>query len=418
MGFMHQARATLVFMPRDRENVDSVGGVFRIGVFSSIWGRPEVLEELKGGTEEARFFLVSEDLGEGERAGDVRMDAVLIGEADLARMDEGWLRRKRGELRGVPWLLLGEEVAMERVVDWINSGWIDRILFRPWAGCRVQGLVREWFGGIQMGVGSSEGMRRLDTELAELRGTLALQKEHFLGFCFRVLHAFDPLSAVRTELVVDICRAMAQCRSFDPREREALRTASWLFDVGLVSVPRALLHRLREGSERVDSEELELFRHHPVIGQTLAAFVDPLRSVGEVIRAHHERFDGSGFPDGLAGDRIPWPARCLGVAVAYVESDLPALEAAERIQEGSGEVFDPEAVRLFFKAHPVSKLPRNVREVLMGELEEGMQLAKGITTRSGVLLVPAGQELNAVSVSKLRNHARLNLVTERILVFR
>jgi HD-GYP domain-containing protein (c-di-GMP phosphodiesterase class II) len=265
--------------------------------------------------------------------------------------------------------------------------------------------------------GAGEALGR-DAELAVLKGTIALQREHFLGFCFRLLHAFDPLLAMRTEQVVEISRTMGQSGVFEASERETFRTASWLFDIGLVSVPRNLLMRMREASGRVGEDEVELFQHHPVIGQTLAAFVDPLRSVGEVIRAHHERFDGSGYPDGLAGDRIPWVARCLAVAVAYVESGLPPLEAAERIQGESGAGFDPEAVRLFFQTHPVTKLPRNVREVLMAELEEGMHLAKGITTRAGVLLVPAGQELSAVLVAKLKNHARLHLVTERILVFR
>jgi response regulator RpfG family c-di-GMP phosphodiesterase len=393
---------------------------FWIGLLPSIWDRADVMETIREGLPSLCELVLMEPGGTNQS---VDLVAVLISEVDLLSGREGAAEANAASAGGPLRILLREGASVEQVSLWVNSGRVDRILMPPWRGQELGALAEKW-AERRVLTRRGEGQRVMadakafDAELAGLRGTIALQKEHFLGFCFRMLHAFDPLSAARTELVVEICRAMGNSHAFSPRERDALRGASWLFDIGLVSLPRSVIYRMREGTEEVEAEDREFFRHHPIIGQTLASFVDPLRSVGEVIRAHHERFDGSGFPDGLAGDRIPWAARCLAVAVAYVESGLPTLEAAEWIQQGSGTQFDPEAVRLFFQAHPVSGLPLNVREVLMGDLEEGMRLAKGITTRSGVLLVPAGQELNAVSVAKLRNHARLHLVTERILVYR
>ena len=93
---------------------------------------------------------------------------------------------------------------------------------------------------------------------------------------------------------------------------------------------------------------------HPILGQELAAFGSNLEKVGEIIRAHHENFDGSGYPDQLAGENIPWLARLLAVAVAYASSPLTDAEAIEKVKAGSGTAFDPEAVRIFLRAHTVA----------------------------------------------------------------
>jgi hypothetical protein len=87
------------------------------------------------------------------------------------------------------------------------------------------------------------------------------------------------------------------------------------------------------------------------------------------------------------------------------------------LQQESGRGFDPEAVRLFLRSVRISDLPQNVKEVLMAELEPGMQLARGILTPSGMLLVPEGQVLTDLAISKLGNHGQLHLVTERLLIY-
>ena len=79
---------------------------------------------------------------------------------------------------------------------------------------------------------------------------------------------------------------------------------------------------------------------HPIYPQTLATFVDSRPALGETIRAHHERFDGRGYPDGIAGKNIPWTARCLAVAVDFVESGLPKQAALDAILAGSGQAYE------------------------------------------------------------------------------
>jgi hypothetical protein len=151
------------------------------------------------------------------------------------------------------------------------------------------------------------------------------------------------------------------------------------------------------------------------MGQQLASFIHNLSEVGDIIRAHHERFDGKGYPDGLAGEQIPWLARLLSVAAGYAECDRLDQDAVEFIRKNSGGAFDPEAVRVFIRyLRPTA--PRKEREIPLSQLKAGMVLARGIYTANGLLLIPEGQVLNEPYLDKLRNHNRVNPIKQSLLV--
>jgi HD-GYP domain-containing protein (c-di-GMP phosphodiesterase class II) len=156
---------------------------------------------------------------------------------------------------------------------------------------------------------------------------------------------------------------------------------------------------------------------HPVLGVELAGFVKPLAGVGEVIRSHHERFDGAGYPDGLSGENIPWLGRLLAVAVYYAESNYDPETTLEAIRQGRGDLFDPEAVRAFLRGLPLAAVPRKEREVLLSELRPGMVLATGIYLSSGMLLIPEGQKLSEPFIDKLINHNRISPISQSLLVY-
>ncbi|HZZ57059.1 MAG TPA: HD domain-containing phosphohydrolase, partial [Opitutaceae bacterium] len=155
----------------------------------------------------------------------------------------------------------------------------------------------------------------------------------------------------------------------------------------------------------------------PIYSQTLAALVDTAPEVGETIRAHHERFDGTGFPDGLSGKEIPWTARCLAVAAGFVGSGLPKAAASEAVLAQAGSAYDPEAVRLFLKVTHLVNLPRHVSEVMLEELEPGMMLASGIYSPHGLLLVGEGQTLGPAIIAKIRSHNEVTPINQRLLVY-
>jgi response regulator RpfG family c-di-GMP phosphodiesterase len=338
-------------------------------------------------------------------------------------------------------ILITGVLALDTVVGAINQGEIFRFLAKPWSRAELLATVenaaqryRLLTDNVRLRADTMKLNRQLalaNDELISRLELLTAQKaqldaahealnsnfEHSLELCYRIINTFYPLLGARTKAVVELCRKMAATDDLSAEDGRVLVTSAWLHEIGLVGVHREVLHKLFNRPRDCSPEEWTLIQHHPAYGQTLAAFVDRLDSVGATIRGHHERFDGKGYPDRLAGETIPWTARCLAVAAAFVETGLNVAQASDYIVKESGLAFDPDAVRLFFKATQVSELPRSVREVAISELRAGMALAKGIFSPSGLLLIPEGQELTEPTIAKIKNHNLNNHVTQRLLVY-
>jgi putative nucleotidyltransferase with HDIG domain len=121
-----------------------------------------------------------------------------------------------------------------------------------------------------------------------------------------------------------------------------------LHDVGKVAIPDGILHK----PEPLSEEERALMRRHPVIGWEILRGIPFLEEASKIVRHHHERWDGEGYPDRLRGEQIPLPARIFSVADAIdaITTDRPYRPAAplsharEAIARGSGTQFDPRIV--------------------------------------------------------------------------
>jgi response regulator RpfG family c-di-GMP phosphodiesterase len=254
-------------------------------------------------------------------------------------------------------------------------------------------------------------------EVKRLSDLLNASFDPYIKFCYQTLNTFDPLLGDQARAVVDISSKMAKSDYFTEQERTTFLTAAWLHDLGLINFHRSVLHKMYSTPAALTEDEQKALRQHPIRGQQLAYFADNMRSVGETIRAHHERFDGHGYPDGFAGEMIPWTARCLAIAIFFVECGLSKQQALDAILKQSGTAFDPEAVRLFFKMTQADSLPHQIREVMVDELMPGMCLTEGIYNNAGLLLFPEGQALTEATITKIKNHNLLSSVRQRLLVF-
>ncbi len=339
-------------------------------------------------------------------------------------------------------ILITGVLALDTVVSAINHGEIFRFLAKPWSRAELLATVenavqryRLLTDNVRLRADTMKLNRQLalanaalteklelltaqKTELDEAHEALNTNFEHSLELCYRIMNTFYPLLGARTKAVVELCRKIAATGDLSAEDGRVLVTSAWLHEIGLIGVHREVLHRLFNQPKDCRPDDWTLIQQHPVYGQTLAGFVDSLDAVGATIRGHHERFDGRGYPDRLAGEMIPWTARCMAVAAAYVETGLSPAEATHHLVKESGAAFDPEAVRLFCKATQVSDLPRAVREVRVAELQPGMALVDGIFSPSGLLLIPEGQKLTAPAITKIKHHNLLNHVTQRLLVYR
>ena len=338
-------------------------------------------------------------------------------------------------------MLITGVLSLDTMIDAINRGEIFRFIAKPWLRAELLATVKNGINRFEL----HEANHRLHTESVRLNeklsaanaelhaklqelvdqkksldsanGALKTNFEQSLELCYRVTNTFYPLIGQHTKAVVEICRRMADTNHFSGDEKHVLIVSAWLHDIGLIGFERDLLHKYFTHSSALSRDEMSTLKNHPAYGQTLASFVDELRAVGETIRYHHEQFDGKGYPDGIAGEGIPWTARCLAVAVYYVESTTPKQQTIDSIVKESGKRFDPEAVRLFFKVTQIAELPHTIREILVSELAPGMRLAKGIYSPSGMLLVAEGQDLNPATIAKIKNHHMLTSVTQRLLVY-
>ena len=134
--------------------------------------------------------------------------------------------------------------------------------------------------------------------------------------CLRiVLHQRDAYTGVHCGRVEYLCRLLGLLCGLNSHERNLLRTASRLHDLGKTGIPDAVL--LKPG--RLDTAEWEVMKRHSELGQIACEAIPHAdsRRVGRIVRHHHEAFDGSGYPDGLAGTEIPICSRIISLADSY-----------------------------------------------------------------------------------------------------
>jgi HD-GYP domain-containing protein (c-di-GMP phosphodiesterase class II) len=132
------------------------------------------------------------------------------------------------------------------------------------------------------------------------------------------------------------------------RELSDVTTAAQIYDIGKSEIPVRVLHK----PATLDDAELKVMRDGPIIAARVVAAVDSLSSLAPVVRAVHERWDGTGYPDGLAGAQIPTAARVIAVADAYhaMIADRPYREAFDpdaalaELHRNAGGQFWPAAV--------------------------------------------------------------------------
>ncbi len=338
-------------------------------------------------------------------------------------------------------ILITAVLSLPTIVDAINKGEIFRFVAKPWLREELTATVKNAINRYELIVKNdhltaetqrlnqqltianaalNEQVTHLETQkrkLDQANHELATSYEHSLDLCTRILTTYDPLRGGQTKAMVEIAKKMAESEHFSDEERHVLRASAWLCDLGLIGVPRELIRNFHSAPSRLSERELGTIHSHPIYSQTLASFVDSNPAVGETIRAHHERFDGEGFPDGISGLTIPWTARCLAVAVWFVESGLSKEQAIESIVNESGKALDPEAVRLFLKVTHLLQLPHQVKEILLEELRPGMILANGLYSPHGLLLVGEGQSLSPAMISKIKNHNLVDPISQRLLVY-
>jgi putative nucleotidyltransferase with HDIG domain len=168
------------------------------------------------------------------------------------------------------------------------------------------------------------------------------------------LEAKDAVTSQHTEEVVRLAVAVAAELDLELDAVQSVELGAVLHDIGKVRVPEAILNK----PGLLTEEEWEVMRTHPEVGEQILRPIQSLQSTLPIVRHHHERWDGSGYPDGLAGGAIPLGARIVAVCDAYramtedrpYRTALPEAQARKELERGTGAQFDAECVRALLRA--------------------------------------------------------------------
>jgi len=169
-----------------------------------------------------------------------------------------------------------------------------------------------------------DALQRIQT-LLRLKTYMDEQAKSALFSLARSVDSNQNLRNGHSDLLLTYAEQLGKSLGLEDQDILELRIACWLHDIGKIAMPESILFK----PGPLDSKETRIIREHPIIGEKIYAPLKSLRPILPVIRHHHEKMDGSGYPDGLCGDAIPLKARILQVADIYdaLTTDRPYREA-------------------------------------------------------------------------------------------
>jgi len=209
-----------------------------------------------------------------------------------------------------------------------------------------------------------EGRESILAAMVDLTDRTEAYEQTLTGWA-RALELRDQETAGHTERVADLAVALGARMGLGETELQALRWGALLHDIGKIAIPDAILTK----TGPLDEKEWAIMRSHPQVARELLEPIDFLADAVEVPAFHHERWDGSGYPEGRAGEAIPLAARIFAVVDVWdaLTSDRPYFPSWPReravayLREEAGRLFDPAVVTAFLallQATGLDEIPR------------------------------------------------------------
>ncbi|MBI4734006.1 MAG: HD-GYP domain-containing protein [Rubrobacteridae bacterium] len=178
---------------------------------------------------------------------------------------------------------------------------------------------------------------------------------HAIMALVEALNAKDPYTRGHSERVSIYSLLLSEHMNLTDEEIDSIYIASYLHDIGKIGIHENVLNK----PDKLTNDEYEHIKSHPGISGQIVSQLPNLEHIASIVRHHHERHDGHGYPDGLKGLDIPLGARILAIADAFdaMTTDRPyrdgfnAMEALSEIDRCSGLQFDPELTPIFIDAY-------------------------------------------------------------------
>jgi hypothetical protein len=248
-------------------------------------------------------------------------------------------------------LTLQSELSVVTTSMWHLSWWEYHVVMVLALGIAITGLVREYvqtpsLQGVVGGLLLRDTISQLQSGYTEVIVALV-----------EAVEAKDPYTRGHTQRVAELAVLIGQDLGLSSERLKTLNQSAMLHDIGKISVPDSVLNK----PGRLTAEEFEFVKEHPVRGHRIIQNVRSLRQEVAGVRHHHERLDGSGYPDGLKGEAIPLDARIIAVADVFdaLTSARPyrgpwsSQHAFQILDEEAGVTLDAECVGALHRVLPV-----------------------------------------------------------------
>ncbi|HPO50990.1 MAG TPA: HD-GYP domain-containing protein [Spirochaetota bacterium] len=167
----------------------------------------------------------------------------------------------------------------------------------------------------------------------------------------KALEAKDIYTAGHSDRVADISEKLSKFMGLDKNICRETHIAAHLHDIGKIGIPDGILLK----TSKLSSGEFEVIKEHSVKGYEIIRDIEDFQSIAKIVRHHHERFDGQGYPDKLIGNDIPLASAIIAVADSFdamtttrsYKKSVSYKDAFEELEKNSGTQFNPEVVRHF-----------------------------------------------------------------------
>ena len=269
----------------------------------------------------------------------------------------------------------------------------------------------------------TEALARSNRDLAQAHREIEAQFTLAVTVFSGLLEMRQDGIAGHARRVSELAQRTAARMGLDAAAHRDVQLAALLHDIGKIGFPDAMLGK---PVSKFSTEEVARYQRHAADGEAALMPLDKLQGVAAIVRQHHERFDGRGFPDGLRGPGILLGARIVAAASDYdgltsgslAERVFPMDAAKAAMREAVNSHYDPQVVEaLLAEVDAIAAAAKADLVVDVTNLRPGMKLAADLLTAKGVVLLPVGHVFQAALIAKLRDLAeRQNLtLTMRVV---
>ncbi|MBS1228107.1 MAG: response regulator receiver modulated metal dependent phosphohydrolase [Proteobacteria bacterium] len=366
---------------------------------------------------------------------------LVISDMRMPEMDGAtFLEQVRERWPATTRILLTGYADISSTIAAINRGEVYRYVAKPWDDNDLLLLVRDSLESARLRnentrlqaltQSQNEQLKSLNAsledkvvqrtaEIEQINSFLNLANDRLKQNFLVSIKVFSGLMELRggvmaghSRRVADLVRKLARRLGVDPKAQQDFFFAALLHDIGKIGFPDSLLAR---PVAKTTGDDLARYRKHAQAGESALMPFDELKDVSKIVRWHHERYDGQGFPDGLQGPEIPLGARLLAVVNDYdglqigtlTEKRMTTDEAKAAIVAARGKRYDPQIVDAFVEL--LDSLGQEIvheKAVSHADLKVDMLLSRDLVSREGALLLSADTVLNVHLIKQIQEYAR------------